>query len=288
MTPNVYCNGAIVPAAEASVGLYDGGWLHGAALFETMRAHAGRVFRVESHLDRLRRSAATILRPIERAELPSRVDFLELLDRNGLQDARVRLTVSAGSMLEEAEAERAKLTVCATAAPLSPLPEHLYHKGVQVAVCNYRQSPSDPIAGHKTTSYLPRLLGLREARRWHCLEAIWFTTENRLAEGSISNVFLVRQGALLTPGLDTPVLPGIARGVVLELAERASIPAREEALTIDDLLDAEEVFLTNVIMQVLPVVRVERKDIGDGQPGPVTRRLLTLYRDLVQKECVAE
>jgi branched-subunit amino acid aminotransferase/4-amino-4-deoxychorismate lyase len=288
MTPFVYHNGAVVPAAEAAVGVYDGGWLHGAGLFETMRAEQRRVFRVESHIERMRRSAAEILRPIERAELPSRVDFLELLDRNELDDARVRLTVSAGSMLDGEGQGNARLTVCATAAPLSPLPAELYRKGVQVAICNHRLSNSDPVAGHKTTSYLPRLLGLREARRGRCVEAIWFTTQNLLAEGCISNVFLVRGGMLLTPALDTPVLPGIARGVVLELAQREAIEVREGALTINDLLDADEVFLTNAIMEVLPVVRVEQKDIGMGEPGAVARRLIEGYRGLVRKECSGE
>jgi len=288
MTPFVYHNGTIVPATEAAIGVFDGGWLHGAGLFETMRAEQRRVFRIESHVERLRRSAAEILRPIERAELPSRVDFLDLLDRNELDEARVRLTVSAGSMLHGEGQQDTQLTVCVTAAPLSPLPPELYQKGVQVAICNHRLSSTDPVAGHKSTSYLPRLLGLREARQARCVEAIWFTTQNLLAEGCISNVFLVRGKTLLTPSLDTPVLPGIARGVVLELAQREAIDVREGALTINDLLDADEVFLTNAIMEVLPVIRVEQKDIGTGEPGAVTRRLIEGYRGLVRKECSGE
>ena len=288
MTSNVYFNGEFLSGAEAKVSVYDGGWLHGAGLFETMRAENGRVFRLESHLARLMRSATTLMRPLQRDELPSRVDFLELLQRNDLKVARVRLTVSAGSMQGNTEEQGQPLTVCATASPLPPPQTGLYETGAPVVVCSFRQSPSDPLAGHKTTAYLPRLLGLREAQRARCMEALWFTTANRLAEGSISNVFVVAKGMLKTPPLDTPVLPGIARGVVFELAKSAGIDTEEQPLTIDDLLDADEVLLTNAIMQVMPVIRVEKRDIAEGRVGPVARQLLEAYRDLVRKECGGE
>src|SRR6185503_6692986 len=104
--------------------------------------------------------------------------------------------------------------------PLAGYSAELYAHGVQVIVCSYRASPTDPLGGHKTTSYFPRLLGLREAQQARCTEAIWFTTSKHLAEGCISNVFVVRDGAMKTPPLDTPVLPGIARGVVLEISQQ--------------------------------------------------------------------
>ena len=117
------------------------------------------------------------------------------------------------------------------------------------------------------------------------METIWFTTANRLAEGSISNVFIVQGKTLKTPPLDTPVLPGIARSVVMELAGEESMKTQQCPLTIDDLLDADEVFLTNAIMQVMPVTRVEKHDIGSGGVGPVARKLLAAYRERVQQEC---
>lgn len=284
----VLFNGEIVDADSARLSVFDGGWLHGAGLFETMRAENGRVFRLEAHLDRIRRSAAVLLRPIERVELPSAMDLTELLDRNQLENARVRLTVSAGNMLAAVEGTASALTVCATAQPLSPPPGHNYERGIQVSLCSFRQSPNDPIAGHKTLSYLPRIIGLREAHRANCTEALWFTTKNHLAEGCISNIFVVKTGMLRTPALDTPVLPGIARAIVLTLAAAAGIETRETTLSVDDLLDAEEVFLTNTMMQVLPVVRVERRDIGDGRVGPMAQKLKSDYEQLVRKECGGE
>jgi len=222
---------------------------------------------------------------MERSDLPDETLFRELLERNGLKDARVRLTVSVGSMREADEGDVRRLTVCATASPLSAYPAELYDRGVHAAVCGFRQSTSDPLAGHKSTAHLPRLLGLRQAQQKRCLEAIWFTTGNVLAEGSISNVFVVRGGVLKTPPLDTPVLPGIARELVLQIALECRIEREECALSVDDLLDAEEVLLTNVIMQVMPVVRVEKHDIGPGRVGPIGKRLYQEYRNRVQQEC---
>jgi branched-chain amino acid aminotransferase len=283
----VYLNGKLVPAAEAAVSVYDGGWLHGAGLFETMRAHRGRVFRLDAHLDRLMDSAARLLFPIERPDLPLTIDFEALLRENELPDARVRLTVSAGSMREGAQqGDRPRLTVCVTASPLNNYPAELYAQGISVTIARCRQSALDPLAGHKTINYLPRLIALREAQAHRCAESLWFTPENLLAEGSISNVFVVKAGAIQTPPRDAPVLPGITRAVIMELARRESIDAREAALTINDLLDADEVFLTNSGMEVMPVIRVEKRDIADGKPGELSRRLLTLYRDQLGRECV--
>ena len=282
----VYLNGEFLSAGDAKVSVFDGAWLHGAGLFETMRAENGRVFRLQAHLERLRRSAERLLQPLERKSLPSVEACEELLRRNGLDSARLRLTVSAGSMLERLDSANDRpLTVCMTAQALIGHPAQAYESGIQVAICPFLISPTDPIVQHKTTSYLPRLLGLREAQRARCIEALWFTTRHHLAEGSISNVFLASKGILQTPPLDTPVLPGITRAVVLELARRLKIETRECELTIHDLLDADEVFLTNAIMQLMPVVRVEKSEIAGARVGDIARTLMRAYRDLVKEEC---
>lgn len=278
-----FLNGEFVSAHDACVSVFDGGFLHGAGLFETIRAENGQPFRLEAHVERLRNSAARLLHPIAREQLPDVGVVSQLLERNTMRDARLRLTITAGSMLDRLDTEGPSLTVCLTASPLTGYPQSLYEHGVTVIICQFRQSPGDPTAGHKTTSYLPRLLGLREAQAARCVEALWFTTQNHLAEGSISNVFIVRDGGLLTPPLNTPVLPGIARAVVLEEAVKLGFPLVERPLSISDLLDAEEVFLTNSIMQVMPVVRVEKHDISEGRVGPIAKRLLAAYRDCVRR-----
>ena len=294
MTRTVFLNGGFADADQARISVWDGGWLHGAGLFETMRAYRGRIFRLDAHLDRLMASAAKLLFPLERPDLPLTSDFDELLSRNELSEARVRLTVSAGPMigLESDEANtddgRPNLTVCASASPLAPYPPELFAKGMAVAVSPYKVAPNNPIAGHKCTCYLPRLLALRDAHARACGEALWFTTNNLLAEGSISNVFVVGGGKLATPPLDMPVLPGITRSVIIELAAAAGIEVEQKPLTINDLLDADEVFLTNSIMEVMPVCRVEKREIGPGKPGPLTTKLASKYHSVVEKECQAD
>ncbi len=285
LNDTVWHNGKFLARSEARIGVDDGGWLHGAGLFETMRAENGRVFRLESHLERLCRSAKVLLRPIPRDALPTRDVFEQLLAKNDLKIARVRLTVSAASMLDNSTEDEQSITVSITATPIAPSSAAADGNGVHVIITKYRVSPTDPIAPHKTIAYLPRLLGLREARSAHCMEALWFTTGSHLAEGSISNAFIVKNGVLKTPPLGTPVLPGITRAVVLELGGELEIDTQECPLSIDDLLDADEVFLTNVIMQVVPVIRVEKHDIADGHLGPVTKKLMAAFRDRVRKEC---
>ncbi|MCP4590509.1 MAG: hypothetical protein GY842_07185 [bacterium] len=285
MSDTVYLNGQFVPSERATVSIYDGGWMHGAGLFETMRAHRGIVFRLDAHLDRLMTSAAQLLFPLERPDLPLTQDFERLLVENRLVEARVRLTVSAGSMQEPLSGDRPAFTVCVTAAQRTTYPETAYEQGVAVAVSRYRQSGADPVTGHKTTNYLARLLALREAQQQHCSEALWFTPENLLAEGSISNIFVVKESVLKTPPLSTPVLPGITREAVLEIGRRANMAVEEAPLTINDVLDADEVFITNSGMEIMPVVRVERRDIGTGKPGEATRDLIRRYQALLEEEC---
>lgn len=285
MTKYVHLNGAMVSEKEAHLDVYDAGFLHGAGLFETMRAENGFVFRLQAHLDRLMRSADQWQIPIRREDLPAAAVCEELLNRNQLKLARLRLTVTAGSVSTDQPHSQPSPTILLTVATIGGYPSTYYQRGVSVAICDYQLSLSDPLAGHKTTCYFPRLLGLRQAHDKHCVEALWFTTTKQLAEGCLSNVFIVRDGVIKTPPLDTPVLPGIARSVVLELASTLDQTVKEDSLTIDDLLDADEVFLTNSIMQVMPVTRVERHDINKGKIGSITVRLLEAYRNQVKQEC---
>jgi branched-subunit amino acid aminotransferase/4-amino-4-deoxychorismate lyase len=289
MTDLVYLNGQFLPATEARIGIYDGGFLHGAGLFETMRADYGKVFRFDQHLDRMLGSAEKLGLPIERPDLPLTRDMDELLERNGLETARVRLTVTVGSMHPNAMSEGAPpLTVCVTATELAPYPPDMLAVGVNVMICAFAQVTTDPLAGHKTINYLARLVALRHAQKFTCAEALWFTTENFLAEGCVSNVFVVKNGALATPPLNTPVLPGVTRAVVLEIAEQNAIVAEERRLNINDVLDADEILLTNSSMLVLPVCRVEKKEIGSGKPGPMGTMLRERLLDTIRAECQAK
>lgn len=273
----VYLNGEIVDVTEARVAVTNPGLLHGVGLFETLRSYAGRPFRLDEHLVRMQSSAEKLNMPLGNAleRVPEAIGMV--LQANELTEARIRFTVTPPG----AHDTEGETTLLVAAEKIVGYPPELYEKGMTVFICtNFRQSAQDPLAGHKTLSYLPRLVALRDAQNRQCGEALWFTPENMLAEGCISNVFLVKGGCLRTPPLDTPILPGVTRAAVLELAEENGIAVEQERLTINNLLDAEEVFLTNAIMEIMPVTRVERRSIGDEQPGPITRKLAEAYQRL--------
>jgi branched-chain amino acid aminotransferase len=286
MSQYVLLNGETVEAGRGGVSVDDGGLLHGAGLFETIRAYQGVPFRYEQHLERMLRSAKTLDLPITADILPGRDEVCALAAKNALLSARVRLTVTAGPLSAAAGDDGPQPTVLLTAAAMPPYPPELYTEGMTVLISAYRQSRYDPLCGHKTTAYFARLCALREAQRQDCAEALWFTTENLLAEGSISNVFVVKDQKVKTPPVDTPVLPGVTRAAALELARDANIITQELPLTLADLLEADEVFVTNAGFEVVPVVRVERKPIADEKPGVVSQALLERYRAAVEREIV--
>jgi len=279
----VFLNDELVDADQALVSASDGGLLYGAGLFETMRAHNGVVFALEDHLDRLFLSAEKLsIQPgYDRRYISDAIG--RVLCANQLAEARMRLTVTGGPMAQPDQQRKSTLLITAT--ELVPYPDEYYAKGVMVVLCPYRQNPNDPTCGHKVTSFLPRMLGLKFAHQKGAAEGLWFTVDNRLAEGCVSNVFLVKDSVLYTPPIATPVLAGVARKTVCRIAIEESIELVEKDLYINDLLDAEEVFLTNVIMQVMPVVDVEKHTVGDGKVGPMARKLNELYSQLLEKEC---
>lgn len=284
----VYLNGQFVPADQATVSVFDAGLLHGVGLFETMRSYNGRVFRGQMHLERLYVSAEEFGLAVPGSAEDLLAGMHELLRRNNTPDARLRLTLTMGNTRKLMEEEGAAgPNVIISAAPLEPYPQKLYDEGTSVLLSPWRQGKHDPTAGYKTLGYMIRLLALRRAQQAGMIESLWFTTDNLLAEGCVSNVFIVKGGVAKTPPIDTPVLPGVTRATVIELAGTDNIPVEERPLTINELLEADEVFLTSTSMEVMPVCRVEKHVIADDKPGPVSRGLLGLFRELVQRECAA-
>lgn len=272
----VFLNGELIDADKAQIPVTDSSFLYGIGLFETLRTVRGRVFRFDDHLARLNAAAQALSIRNQYTDTDIADAIRRLLQANELTDARIRLSLSNGPIQPDG-LPVAHLFI--TAAPYAPYPKDYYTKGVRVILTDHRQNSKDPYAGRKTTCYGPRLSVLRDAHQRLAAEAVWFTTENTLAEGCISNIFLVRDNALFTPPLDTPVLDGIARKTVIEIAAQYDIPVRQTALAIDDLLAADEVFLTNVIMQILPVVAIEAHTVSEGKPGALTARLMQYYDD---------
>ncbi|MFP4054637.1 MAG: aminotransferase class IV, partial [Phycisphaerae bacterium] len=277
---NVYLNGKILPARSASVSVYDAGFLLGASTFTTMLARNGSVFRIDRHIRRLRETVALLGLAVEvDADLLSR-ETHELLRINELADARCRITLTPGSTLGESQ------TTLITAVPKPDHPREWYTEGISVVVSTFKQVTGHPTFGYKTGNYLVRSLAMQEAAAKGAQEALWFTLENQLAEGCTSNVFLALEGVLYTPPRDTPVLPGIVRQTVLELCEAEGIEVRDDRpLTVREMLDAGEVFMTGSVKGIVPVTRIEAHTVGDGEVGPLTRKLMDAYAKLLEAEC---
>ena len=277
---NVYLNGQIVPEASATISISDAGFLHGASTFTTMMARNGVVFRLDRHLERLMETVKLLgLRTDATADSLTNSVY-ELLAANGLSNARLRVTLTPGSVHEGGP------TTLITAQPLPEYPAAWYEKGIGVVVSSLKQCPGDPTFGYKTGCYLPRVLGRQEAAAKGADEALWFTHDNRLAEACFCNVFLVLGGEVYTPPADTPALPGIVRQAVLELCDELAIPCHSDIpLTVKEMLGAQEVFLTGSTTGIRPVTRIERHSVAEEKPGPVTKRLIEAYRQLVEREC---
>jgi len=273
----------LIDIDNASVSVTDSGLLYGAGLFETMRSRNGVVFRLQDHMDRLFLSAAalSIALPYDKAYIEQAIH--DVLEANQLKDARLRLTLTNGPLAESQDQRKATLLIAAS--EFRAYPTDYYKTGVLVILCPFRQNQTDPTCGHKTTSYYPRLLALKLAHQRRATEALWFTTDHRLAEGCVSNIFLVKNSVLYTPPVQTPVLPGIARKTVLQIAQEQSLETVEKDLFISDLLEADEVFLTNVVMETMPVISVEKHTVGSGKVGPLTQRLREAFLQIIEREC---
>jgi len=287
-----WINGKFVEQADARIGLFDAGFQHGIGLFETMLAREGAVLGFEAHLERLAASARELrlFDPLKVEPLAEAVQHA--LAKSGLRDARIRITLSAGDMgrpfaganaaAGQAQGSRPTPTVAIHVQLPTRYPDELFAKGVAVSIAEDRANPLDRFAGHKTLMYWPRIAAVQRAAEAGCAEALWFTVANQLASGSVSSVFLVSDGRLRVPfargeepegAMRAPVLPGVTRSRVLMWAEAEGRAVERAALSIDDLLAADEVFLTNSSWGVLPVVRVERHEVGGGVPGPVARAM---------------
>lgn len=283
MAEKVFLNNKLVDIKKACISVSDVGFLYGSGLFETMRCNNGIVFCLDDHLDRLFTSAEklSIINTYDKNFITEAV--YKLLEANKLTDARLRLTLTAGPMSGLEDEQQSTLLI--TAAKLQPYPAEYYEKGVLVVLCPFRQNVTEPIFGHKTTSYFSRMLALQLAHQKKAAEALWFTTDNLLAEGCISNVFLFKDSVIYTPLLTTPVLAGVARKAVCKIATDNSIDLVEKDLSIDELLGADEIFLTNVVMKIMPVIGVEKHIVGDGKVGPMVRKLQLLFDKYIETGC---
>jgi branched-chain amino acid aminotransferase len=277
----VFLNDMIVPEAEARVSVYDHGFLYGDGIYETMRAYDGVVFMLERHIERLARSSSLIKLDIPEGQF-IRDAVYETLSSNKLADAYVRVTVSRGKGpvgLDPALCKKPTFVVFAE--EFRQYPESYYKDGTAVVLAKTRKNLIGALNPKiKSLNFLNNILAKIEAKERGAYEAILLNSEGFIAEGTVSNIFFVKDNILCTPAVDVGILDGITRETVITLAERNGIKLNEGKFYQDELFSSTEVFFTNTTAEVMPVSRVEDIKFNIGK---ITMTLLRLYRDEVKK-----
>lgn len=288
----IFLNGQFIDRHDARVSASDAGLLHAVGLFETMTARATPdgvvVDGLEEHLDRLQASAAELGLSRDLKTGPLGEALIETVRRSGYDRARVRLTITGGDLnLLRATGRGAHTpTVLIDAQPATQYPETMFTRGVMAVIADAKANPLDPTAGHKTLNYWWRLRELQTAAGRGAGEAIVLQVSNHVCGGCVSNLFVVRDGTLVTPiargeeqeiggkgAIPSPVLPGITRARVLKEAKKMGLAVERRMMGIGDVLDADEVFLTNSSWGVLPVTAVEAEPVGSGEVGEISRSI---------------
>ncbi len=282
----IYLDGKFVDAAEAKISVFDHGLLYGDGIFEGIRLYQGNVFRLEQHLERLWYSAKAILldMPISRPELAQAV--CESCRQNGLRDGYIRLVVTRGvGDLGLSPWLCPKPSVFIIADKIALYPPEYYATGLSiVTAATRRMGPAALPPAVKSLNYLNNILAKLEARQAGALEAIMLNDQGFVAECTGDNIFIVHHGRLFTPAAQEGALKGITRDAIFDIAEGLGLSLEEHQLTRYDLWNADECFLTGTGAEVVPVVKLDGRQIGAGKPGPVSHRILAEFRRRVLTE----
>jgi branched-chain amino acid aminotransferase len=286
MEPIVYLNGEFVPLSQAKVSILDRGFCYGDALFETMRVYSGKIFRLDLHLDRLERGAHQIFMKLPESRESIQKILYETFNRNQGADAVIRMTISRGEgILGKLWQSDASPTLAVHVRPYSAPPDEWYQNGVPISLIpNSAAKPGGLQEQIKSANYISQILARKQAEDQNSVDGIMINEQGEVCDGTISNIFIVKEGKLYTPVVNSYVLAGVTRQVVLKLATEAGISYKEKSITADDVLQGDELFLTNTGWEILPVTRVDGKTISSGQPGPLTQALCQEFRKCVDAE----
>ncbi len=278
----IYLNGRFVPENEAKVSVFDHGFLYGDGIFEGIRAYHGRVFKLNEHLNRLYDCAKAIDLNIGVAKRDMQEIVLETLRRNNFRNAYIRLIVSRGKGdLGLDPTHCPKPAIICIADTLALFPEALYQNGMEVRTVATRRNNIDSLSPRiKSLNYLNNILARIEVSLAGAMEAVMLNQEGYVCEGTGDNIFIVKNGALITPPTHVGILEGITRNTVMELAGSLGLTVKEQIFTRFDLYNADEVFLTGTAAEMIPVNKVDGRVIGEGKPGEVFKRLLPMFREL--------
>lgn len=285
MSQQIYINGQYYSREDAKISVYDHGLLYGDGVFEGLRIYSGKVFRLEAHLVRLWESAISIgLKiPITLEQLTA--DVNETVAKNGLEDGYIRLVVTRGAGplgLDPYKCTDPQVIIIVDSITLYP--DSFYAEGLElVTASTIRNHPAALSPRVKSLNYLNNIMAKMEGLKAGCMETLMLNHKGEVAECTGDNIFIVRHGRLITPPSDAGILEGITRNAVLELADEAGIESAQVALTRHDIYSGDECFLTGSAAEVVAVVKLDDRTIGDGKPGPITNRLNEAFRKLVRQ-----
>jgi branched-chain amino acid aminotransferase len=278
-------NGKYYDKENAKISVYDHGLLYGDGIFEGMRSYGGKVFRLPEHLDRLWASAKAIWLtiPISREEMARAVN--DTLAANGIKDGYIRLIVTRGAGALGLDPNRCSdPQVIVIADHIQLYPREMYERGLEIITASTIRNHSAALSPRiKSLNYLNNIMAKIEGLQAGCVEALMLNAKGEVAECTGDNIFIVRKGVLMTPPIDAGILEGITRDAVIELAGEDGIEVQQIPLTRHDIFIAEECFLTGSAAEVIPVVKLDSRVIGDGNPGPVTRRLTERFHKLTRE-----
>ena len=282
----VWLNGKIVPEEEAKVSVFDHGLLYGDGVFEGIRSYNSRIFKLKEHLERFYKSARVIMLkiPLSLNELEEAI--IETLRANNLKDAYIRVVTTRGvGDLGLDPVKCPSSTTFIIASKIQFYPRELYGKGLRLITVPTRRNDIESLnPAIKSLNYLNNILAKIEATNSGALEALMLNREGYVVECSGDNIFIVKNGTLLTPPISVGTLEGITRNVVIDLAQSFKINCLEPFLTRYDLYNSDEVFLTGTAAEIIPVTELDGRIIKDGEVGPFTKRLMVGFKKLVNSQ----
>lgn len=284
MALQIFINGKYYDKENAKISVYDHGLLYGDGVFEGLRSYSGKVFRLQQHLDRLWESAKAILLTIPMSQAEVSKAIVETLAKNNIKDGYIRLIVTRGIGALGIDPNRCSdPQVIIITDHIALYPKELYENGLEIITAStIRNHPQALSARIKSLNYLNNIMAKLEGLQAGCQEALMLNHLGHIAECTADNIFLVKHGQLFTPPLDAGILEGITRDAIIDLAKEAKIVVREETLTRHDAYTADEVFLTGSGAEVIPVVKIDNRVIGDGKPGAMTKELTERFHELTR------
>jgi branched-chain amino acid aminotransferase len=285
MSLQIYISGKFYDKENAKVSVYDHGFLYGDGVFEGMRSYGGKVFRLKQHLDRLWNSAKAIWlkMPISQEEMAKAVN--DTLAKNSIKDGYIRLIVTRGAGALGLDPNRcSEPQVIVIADHIQLYPQEMYANGLEIVTASTIRNHTAALNPRiKSLNYLNNIMAKIEGLQAGCVEALMLNAKGEVAECTADNIFIVRGGVLQTPPIDAGILEGITREAVIELAGELKIPVQQIALTRHDIFIADECLITGSAAEIIPVVKLDSRVIGDGKPGPLTKKLTERFHRLTRE-----